>query len=607
MRHSLSALPCVLLAMILVAPTDGCIRNLGREPGWGKETTLLFDLDDDVVIPERPVVVFLCDGLRKATFDAMLAAGELPHIKHYLVDRGVSVDAAVTSLPTVTFANIASYATGVYPGHHGILGNKWFDPRYLRFQNYVTIDTMDLVDDDIQAPTIYEILDREKSVVVLTQINRGCTRFYENWMRVGPAWFFKMFRNVSMSTTARLQNTVWAANEDKRWPDLITLYYPSTDEVAHLWGPDDERYREMIRVFDAEVGDACKALEKEGFLDRTLLVLVTDHGMVKTRRHFDVTAELQRRGLKVWAKAISKEGEHYQRRYDKLKDYNAAVVVDSDRLVKIHFRLPGRSWARRPTREEITAWPGDSLLSGRPVPMGDAALKGENLPALCAAWPSVALAVFRDRGFADPKSWSSEPNGSQDSQVWITSRDGVALIVRRIIDGRKEYAYSVRSYDPVGVNPAPAGPGNADPLGYSDHPAASKLVGDKFYTADQWLSATIGTEYPDFVHQLPEMFDHERAGDLVLFAKPGWDFGVSSRGGHGGLTRDETVVPLIFAGGDLPKGKRVPYARTLSLAPTIVHFIRGKKAPAIFGQFDTDSLLDNLRSAGQNGRPEPSP
>jgi len=44
----LAVVALVLLSMLAMG---GCIANLGREPGWGKPTTLLFDLDDDVVIP----------------------------------------------------------------------------------------------------------------------------------------------------------------------------------------------------------------------------------------------------------------------------------------------------------------------------------------------------------------------------------------------------------------------------------------------------------------------------------------------------------------------------------------------------------------------------
>jgi len=576
----------------LIVAASGC-ENLGRDPAWGKPTTLLFDLHQDVQFPERPVVIFICDGLEKATFDRMLAAGELPSIKHFLIDRGVSIDAAVTSLPTVTFAELTSYATGKYPGHHGVLGNKWFDPRYLVCQNYVTIDSMNIVNDDIQAPTVYEMLDCEESLVVLTQINRGATVFHENWMRVGPAWFFKMFRNVSLSTTARLQNAVWRANETKRWPDLITLYYPATDEVGHLYGHGSEKYRELIRVFDNEVGDACKAFEKVGLLDRMLLVMVTDHGLADTSQHFDIAAELERWGFKVWTDMLNERYGPYRKRFDKLDGYNAAVIVDSERLAKIHFRLPGeplgpdRGWSRRPTPAELTAWPGAVDTRGWSHTMGTPSKV--NLAAACLGnIPAVDFAAYADRG-------------QDESQVWIQSAAGTGLITRsRILNDpfRSEvgpspaYAYRVVS--------------GTDPLGYHEHPEAGKLVGGAFHTADEWLAATIHTEYPDFVGQLPEMFDHERTGDLVLFAKPGWDFGRENKSGHGGLCRTETVVPMIFAGADLPQRASLPYARTVALVPTVVHFIRGVKDPTLFRSFDADSLLDNLRAARENAASVPA-
>lgn len=587
MRHRSALLCLAALLCGLIATSSGCIENLGRQPAWGKPSTLLFDLDKDVKFPERPVVIFLCDGLDKATFEQMLAAGELPSIKHFLVDRGVSVDAAVTSLPTVTFAEITSYATGRYPGHHGILGNKWFDPRRLESQDYTTIGSMSLVNDDIQAPTIYELLDREKSVAVLTQINRGATVFHENWMRVGPAWFFKMFRNVSLSTTARLQNVAREANQDKRWPELITLYYPATDEVAHLYGYGTETYRELVRVFDNEVGDACKAFEKAGLLERMMLVLVTDHGLADTSQHFDVAGELERWGFRVWTDMLNEQWGHYRKRFDKLDGYDAAVVVDSERLAKIHVRVPGCGWARRPTVGELAGWPFP------PMNTVSAELQTANLAAMCTNWPAVEFAAYGDRG-------------AGDSRVWVYSASGVGMITRRVSEGRKEYAYEVLSCEKLKINPRPAGPGDGDPLGYREHPAAAKLMDGAFHAAGEWLAETIDTERPDFVHQLPEMFDHERTGDICLFAKPGWDFGREYKGGHGGLARSETVVPMIFAGGDLPKGARIPYARTVSLAPTVVHFIRGTKDAELFRSFDGDSLLDILRAARQNGPSVPA-
>ena len=563
----------VLAAVLVIAAVScGCVANLGREPGWGKPTTLDFTLQKDVKIPERPVVIFLCDGLRKETFDQMLAAGELPSIKHFLVDRGVFVENAVTSLPTVTYAVISSYATGRYPGHAGILGNKWFDPAYLVSQDYTEIDTMGLVNDDILGPTLYELLDREKSCVVLSQINRGCSRFHENWMVAGVSWFFGMFRNVSMSTTARLQDMAAAANKDKRWPELVTLYYPATDEVAHRDGVDAPQYREMIKVFDNEVGDACKAFEKEGLLERLMLVVITDHGMTNTPRHCNVPEALTALGANLYTKKLYELPAHYWARAARFADPDVVALVDSYRLAKLYFRLPGLSWNHRPTLEEIralgAAW-RQHRFWGDP-PKGD---EVTDLVKRLAGLEGVKFAVHSDRG-------------RPETRVHIINTVGTAVITRHVEANGKVYRYEVT--------------GGQDPLGYTGVPVAQALIDGKFHSADEWLATTIGTEHPDFVSQLTEMFESTRSGDLALFAKPGWDFSGHNKGGHGGLAREETIVPMIIAAPGLPAGERLPYARTLALAPTVYEQIRGNKPAAVFEEFDCDSLLDKLRAAGKN-------
>jgi hypothetical protein len=178
---------------------------------------------------------------------------------------------------------------------------------------------------------------------------------------------------------------------------------------------------------------------------------------------------------------------------------------------------------------------------------------------------------------SDPLGWIKVSSGT----------DSIAAIVRRESDdGGASYAYGVLK--------------GRDPLGYTAHPQARALMNGRFHSADKWLAATIDSDHPDLVRQIPEMFDSPRTGTSVLFAAPGWDFGTASKSGHGGVTRDELVTTMIFAGAGLPKGKTLPYGHSVAVVPTIVHFIRGQKDPAVFRQFDADSLLDNLRAAGEN-------
>jgi arylsulfatase A-like enzyme len=577
MRSTTLSFLIVLGAALLVAPPlGGCVS---REPGWGKPTTLDFHLNKDVAIPERPVVIFLCDGLSKKLFEQMLDAGELPHIKHYLVDRGVRVRSAVVSTPTITYAGLATYATGRLPGHHGILGNKWFDPYLMVSQDYTEIDTMSLVDDDIRGQTIYELLDREKSAVVLSQINRGCTNFYENWYVAGIAWFCGAYRNVDMSTTARLQNIAEQANRDKRWPDLVTLYYPSTDAVAHLHGIASPEYREMFTVTDNEIGDACKAFEQQGFLDRTLLVLVTDHGMVDTPNHVNLKHLMAEAGLRVYTKKLDDQPSYYQQRAARFEDSDVVVTVDGNRFAKLYFRIPGFAWSHRPTLDELRHYPlrtaagplPDRRKSWSEPPRSD--LVTLDLIDTCLKMPATDMAAWADRALPEP-------------HVHIFTTNGHGLITRRESNGHKEYSYTVAE--------------GRDPLGYSDQPKAKSLLDGQFHTSAQWLDATIGTPCPDYIVQLTEMFDSSRAGDLALFAKPGWDFRLGNTGGHGGLSPAEILTPMIFAGGGLPRGQSIPYARTVCLVPTVIDYVRGQKEPTLFRDFDGDSLLDILRAAGQN-------
>ncbi|MCH7831944.1 MAG: alkaline phosphatase family protein, partial [Proteobacteria bacterium] len=91
------------------------------------------------------------DGLALPVREDLLAKGQLPHIERIFVRGGVRVGHAVSSLPSVTYANSVSLLTGRFPGHHGVLGNRWFDRHRLILQDYGHPDTYREVNDDFRA------------------------------------------------------------------------------------------------------------------------------------------------------------------------------------------------------------------------------------------------------------------------------------------------------------------------------------------------------------------------------------------------------------------------------------------------------------------------
>jgi arylsulfatase A-like enzyme len=59
---------------------------------------------------------------------------------------------------------------------------------------------------------------------------------------------------------------------------VLFIHFPDTDRVGHAcgWMSDNQLY--AISYVDALVGEILAALEAGGYLDRTLLIITSDHG-----------------------------------------------------------------------------------------------------------------------------------------------------------------------------------------------------------------------------------------------------------------------------------------------------------------------------------------
>ena len=133
----------------------------------------------------------------------------------------------------------------------------------------------------------------------------------------------------------------------------------------------------------------------------------------------------------------------------------------------------------------------------------------------------------------------------------------------------------------------------SDPLHLADDSVA--LADGQFHSSEQWLSVTRRGRYPDLVPQIVECFDSPRAGDLMLFAAPGFGFHETNRAGHGGLTREEMVVPMVFAGPGVPAGGHLPYARSVDVLPTLLEHLGRLDALNTLNPIDGVSRLKQLQ------------
>jgi len=234
-----------------------------------------------------------------------------------------------------------------------------------------------------------------------------------------------------------------------------------------------------------------------------------------------------------------------------LSRFRAIETTSGDRYCFVYLSNPHNNppgvgeWSVKPSIEEMRHFRNDS---GRVTDV---------IQALHTE-PAVDLVCARD--------------DHTDCHIYSRSGEGVIRATGDI--GARRYAYSVKA--------------GQDPLGYESVRLCSNDL-SRYYTADEWFEATSASEHPNSVPEIYDLFDSPRAGDLVLFAAPGWNFKDTYKGAHGGATRNDMRIPMLIAGPGIRHGI-LPRARAADLVPALLDYM-GIKSDV---KFDGRSLLKQL-------------
>lgn len=516
------------------------------------------NLAPTVARPDRAAVIFLVDGMDRQRMRELLAAGRLPNMQRRFAEGGVAVENAVTSMPALTYPNLVSLLTGRFPGHHGILGNQWFDRSTLQIQDYLTVNTYQSVGQDYSCPTIFEMLNDRFTVNIQCPARRGMSRTADNTLLTGCDWLFGTYTFVDARVGSDIAWAAQAAHQAGQWPSLVVHYFPGVDEIGHRFGADSHRYARALENVDEQIGRVMDALAEAGLADRTYFVLAADHGHVPLpRRHRAGIVDHLRESKSMRIRTALINHSDPVERAEELEDYDAIVVDSGYRRCAIHLPGPG-GWKTSPTREKI-----ELLVGSR-----------EALPGLVrsglAMKTGVALVAYRD-----------------GEAVRIVSATGSARVEHEDRGSERMYRWVVDA--PPGI----------DPLGYDAAADLKAFVDSGWHTSRDWLTATAMQRFPDFVPQVVEMFESPRAGDIVVFADDDWGLGHRDDGGHGSCLARDMNIPLYFVGPDLPKGGRIGCGRLVDITPTVLDFLGTADRARQYGPLDGVSLADELRQASQ--------
>jgi predicted AlkP superfamily pyrophosphatase or phosphodiesterase len=230
------------------------------------------------------------------------------------------------SYPSLTFPNHLTIVTGLYPEHHGIVANHFYDPQ--RKARYAMNDEKAVTDGSWYAGVPIWSLAESQGMRTAILLWPGSEAEIASERPTWYAHFDEKSQASAQAQQARIDDAAALLRlpEDQR-PHFIAIYYSEPDHEGHEHGPDAPETRAAELKMDALVGKLKAALDATGLpID---LVVVSDHGMVKSEGdwiNLDQFADLK--GFETEGALLYGNSEEERARvYEQLKHVSSEFMV----------------------------------------------------------------------------------------------------------------------------------------------------------------------------------------------------------------------------------------------------------------------------------------
>ncbi len=181
----------------------------------------------------------------------------------------------IPSFPSKTFPNHYTLATGLYPDHHGIIANEFFDPDdgiYWRISD----PKVNRIAKYYGGEPIWNTAERQGKRVAV---------FY--WPgsdvpvdgRHATIWH-DYNKKPLLTLQERMDGIVsQLAKKEKERPDLVMAYLEQPDSHGHTFGPQAKETRQAVEEVDTLLSNLYRRLGELPIKDSINFIVLSDHGM----------------------------------------------------------------------------------------------------------------------------------------------------------------------------------------------------------------------------------------------------------------------------------------------------------------------------------------
>jgi arylsulfatase A-like enzyme len=253
------------------------------------------------------VIVLLIDGLGADRISPDLTP-TLWSLGHDGKERATFYTHAAAAMPSVTNANHASIATGLFPAAHGIVGNHWWDGIEPPVER--DLDASSLV----EAETIFTVACRASPSVATAAVfgkwklaelfgatSRQCAPTHL-WGDVASQHELPDPRTGPGSDERTMDEVLRTISFDD--PRFVFVALGDVDRVSHVYGPKGHEARKAILEADRQLRRLVKSLKASGIWPDTVLIVTADHGFASVEPDAKILypmvsfgEELDRRGI----------------------------------------------------------------------------------------------------------------------------------------------------------------------------------------------------------------------------------------------------------------------------------------------------------------------
>lgn len=239
------------------------------------DTAQVVDLNrkNSVEVFSKPYVILIsADGFR---YDYAKKYNAKNLLK--FAGSGVSAKAMLPSFPSITFPNHWSLITGLYPAHHGLIDNFFYD--YQKKEFYKMSSKENAEDGSWYGGTPLWSLAEKQGMISASMMWVGSA---SDAAGVRPTYYYHYHEKFSPSE--KVDKVIeWLKLPEERRPHFISLYFPEVDGSGHRFGPDSKETENAVHLVDRAIGDLVEKINQLG-LKNVNYIFVADHGMIKVDR-----------------------------------------------------------------------------------------------------------------------------------------------------------------------------------------------------------------------------------------------------------------------------------------------------------------------------------